>query len=319
MGSRGKDYYSILGIERRADDEAIKKAYKKQALRWHPDRNPNDKENAERKFKELAEAYEVLCDKDKRRIYDTYGEEGLRQGNSQFHSFRSPHELFQQIFEAFNNANPYPRNYRTNQQFFSDPFASFMHEGMNSGLKKSPPVHQNFTCSLEELYRGCTKKMKITKDLLDASGNTFPVEKIIAIEVQKGWRKGTTVTFEKEGDEIPGMIPADIIFTLEEKPHPMYKREKDDLVYMASITLAEALTGLKLSLKTLDGKPLTIEIDEVITPNSSKVVEGGGMPIPKQTNKGNLIIYFNIKFPHCLPSSHKEQLKQILTNDVLYH
>ncbi len=76
----GKDYYAVLGVAKSATEEEIKKAYKKQALKWHPDRNPNNKTQAEEKFKELAEAYEVLSDKQKREIFDQYGEEGLKAG-----------------------------------------------------------------------------------------------------------------------------------------------------------------------------------------------------------------------------------------------
>ncbi|KAJ3265504.1 hypothetical protein HK104_006283, partial [Borealophlyctis nickersoniae] len=76
----GKDYYGILGVSKDADEETLKKAYRKQALKWHPDRNPNNKEMADRKFKEVSEAYEVLSDKNKRAVYDQFGEEGLKGG-----------------------------------------------------------------------------------------------------------------------------------------------------------------------------------------------------------------------------------------------
>jgi len=320
----GKDYYAILGVDKKADDDTIKKAYKKQALKWHPDRNPNDKETADRKFKELSEAYEVLSDKEKKRIYDSYGEEGLKTGTgfgrNGFHfSPGKPEDIFAQFFGA---SNPFANNHNFRNNNFhsggSDPFSSFFGDGISNGTngktqKKAAPVQQKFYCTLEELYTGCVKKMKITKDLVDASGNTIQVEKIITINVQKGWKSGTKITFEKEGDETPGVIPADIIFVLEEKPHPLYKREKDDLVHTVDISLQQALTGFVLQVTTLDGRTLNIPLTEVINPSSIHTVVGEGMPLQKNpSNRGNLLLRFNIKFPKSLNKEQKEQLKVLL-------
>ncbi len=135
--------------------------------------------------------------------------------------------------------------------------------GPRAPQKPAPIVHK-FRCTLEELYNGTTKKMKVvslhrcfshnnlcltqvvfvssmkkTKTLVDASGKAVEVERILAIDVKKGWKAGTKITFPKEGDERPGMEPADIVFVLEEKPHSVFKREGNDLIYTHSVTLSQ--------------------------------------------------------------------------------
>ena len=106
------DYYDILGVSKSADDAAIKKAYRKLALKWHPDKNPDNKEEAEAKFKEVSEAYDVLSDKDKKSVYDRYGKDGLRGGGAgggtggapNFHfEFHSPEDIFKQFFGENHN------------------------------------------------------------------------------------------------------------------------------------------------------------------------------------------------------------------------
>jgi len=185
--------------------------------------------------------------------------------------------------------------------------------GFGSKKHKSSPIVHRFACSLEELYTGTTKKMKVTKTIVDASGQSVPVEKVLTIDVKKGWKAGTKITFPKEGDEMPGMEPQDIVFVLEEKPHPYLKREKDDLVYTHTISLAQALTGFDVPIQTLDGRRLNIPIREVVSPSSTKIISGEGMPLQKNPNqKGNLIIKFNIVFPRHLSEQQKAQIRSAL-------
>jgi DnaJ family protein B protein 4 len=182
-----------------------------------------------------------------------------------------------------------------------------------AGSRKQPPIKRKFACSLEELYTGTTKKMKITKTLMDESGKRVNAEKILNINVKPGWKTGTKITFPEEGDEAPGVVPADIIFVLEEKPHAYFVREADNLLYTANITLSQALTGVNIELPTLDGRRLKFAIRDVISPGYIKIASGEGMPLQKDpTRKGDLMIKFNIKFPASLTEEQRKKVKEAL-------
>lgn len=141
----------------------------------------------------------------------------------------------------------------------------------------------------------------------------MPVEEILTIEVKPGWKKGTKITFEEKGNEQPDMIPADIVFIIDEKPHPVFTREGNDLIATKNISLAEALTGCTVQLKTLDGRNLSIPINTVIHPNYEEVVPKEGMPLPKDpSKKGDLRIKFQIRFPTRLTPDQKAGIKKLL-------
>lgn len=182
------------------------------------------------------------------------------------------------------------------------------------GPVKAEPIRHPLPCSLEELYTGTTKKLKITRQRLNPDGKTTrPEEKIIEIPIRAGYKKGTTITFPNEGDEGPGIIPADLIFTLTEKPHDRFTREGNHLVHTARITLEDALCGTKLSIRTLDGRTLSVPVNEVVSPGYLKTVPGEGMPISKSPgSKGDLLIKFNVVFPSYIPESKKTQLRALL-------
>eukprot|EP00918_Siedleckia_nematoides_P069954 GHVU01152495.1.p1 GENE.GHVU01152495.1~~GHVU01152495.1.p1 ORF type:complete len:227 (-),score=29.57 GHVU01152495.1:450-1130(-) len=148
--NKDPNYYKVLGINRNATDSEIKKSYRKLALRWHPDKNPENKEEAEKRFKEISEAYEVLSDKDKRQVYDRYGKEGLVQGNSQpnfdfggfdsgfsHFNFRDPEDVFR---EFFGGRDPFA-------EFFSTGFPAFPGfggGGMFGGHENIEPIADPF-------------------------------------------------------------------------------------------------------------------------------------------------------------------------------
>ncbi|KAF6093361.1 DnaJ heat shock protein family (Hsp40) member B1 [Phyllostomus discolor] len=180
--------------------------------------------------------------------------------------------------------------------------------------KQDPPVTHDLRVSLEEIYNGCTKKMKISHKRLNPDGKSIRNEdKILTIEVKRGWKEGTKITFPKEGDQTSNNIPADIVFVLKDKPHNIFKRDGSDVIYPARITLREALCGCTVNVPTLDGRTIPVVFKDVIRPGMRRKVPGEGLPLPKMPEKrGDLIIEFEVIFPERLPQTSRTVLEQIL-------
>lgn len=135
----------------------------------------------------------------------------------------------------------------------------------------------------------------------------------MTIDIKPGWKKGTKITFPERGHQQPNVTPADVIFIIDEKPHPIYKRDGNDLVVHRRISLVDALTGTTIQLTFLDGRTLTIPVNDVVKPGFEMVVPKEGMPISRDPgNKGNLRLKFDVKFPSRLTSEQKSELKRIL-------
>ncbi|KAF5734719.1 dnaJ subfamily B member 1-like isoform X1 [Tripterygium wilfordii] len=322
----GADYYNILKVNRNAREDDLKKAYKRLAMIWHPDKNPSGKRSeAEAKFKQISEAYDVLSDPQKRQIYDLYGEEGLKSGQVPPSPASSASSSNRGNY--YNRQHPNP-SFRFNPRDADDIYEElFGSEGGGAGrrregqsrnrnngeLKKTPPVENVLPCSLEELYKGVKKKMRISRDIYDATGKVRTVEEILTIEIRPGWKKGTKITFPEKGNVEPGIIPADVVFLVDEKPHALYKRDGNDLLVNQEITLLEALTGKSLDLTTLDGRNLMIPLTDIIKPGAEVVVPDEGMPISKERGKkGNLRIKIDVRYPSRLTSEQKSELKRVL-------
>ncbi|CAI0627681.1 unnamed protein product, partial [Linum tenue] len=139
------------------------------------------------------------------------------------------------------------------------------------------------------------------------------VEEILKIDIKPGWKKGTKITFPEKGNQEPGVRPADLIFVVDEKPHALFKRDGNDLVVHRKVSLLEALSGKTVELTTLDGRFLTVPVDEVIKPGHEVVIANEGMPISKEpNNRGDLRIKFDVKFPSRLTAEQKSDLKRVL-------
>lgn len=352
----GKDYYKILGITKNASEDEIKKAYRKLALKWHPDKNKS--KGAEEKFKELAEAYEVLSDKRKREIYDQVGEEGLKNGAAagdgagfhraggihsnggqyaQYTFSGDPYETFKQFFQTdgmfssmgfggpmggmggmfdFEEMDTSGDRSRPSSSFPGTNFfaSSAQPNGHSKKLRQDPPIERELPISLEEAMTGCTKKMKITRRVTQVNGNSYKEDKILTIEVKPGWKSGTKITFPQEGDQSPNALAADLIFIIKDKPHPLFKRDGSDIKYTAKLSLKNALScNFTVRVPTLDGDPLTLSIKEIIKPTTIKRVSNRGLPLPKDPAKrGDLIVQFDIQFPHTLNEPTIQILQDLL-------
>ncbi|XP_023677714.1 dnaJ homolog subfamily B member 1-like isoform X1 [Paramormyrops kingsleyae] len=333
----GKDYYRLLGVQKDASDEEIKKAYRRQALRYHPDKNKSP--GAEEKFKEIAEAYDVLSDKKKRDIYDLHGEEGLKgsprggdSGASDFtYTFHGdPHAMFAEFFGGHNSfGHFFGKSGMDGDMDINDPFAGFgmgsmpgfqqafrVRPGCTPGTrkKKDAPLVHNLQVSLEEVFSGCTKKMKISHRRLNADGRTTRCEdKILTVEIRRGWKGGTRITFPQEGDETPSNIPADVVFVVKDKPHPVFCREGSDIIYLTRIPLRDALCGCTVTVPTLDGRTITVTIRDVVKPGTKKRITGEGLPLSKCPEKrGDLVLQFEVAFPERLSQGTRDALRQVL-------
>jgi len=355
----GKDYYKILGVSKSASDDELKKAYRKLALKYHPDKNKAP--GAEDKFKEISEAYEVLSDEKKRRIYDQVGEEGLKNGGAGMPGNGGGMPNFQGENYTFTQGDPR----ETFAKFFGGggfggfggktggggQFGGFNLGGLGGGLgggqfgglggfggggygdmedmdveyigggKRSkiqdPAIQREIHVTLEELLTGCEKKMKITRKNYAANGSYATEEKILKITVKPGWKAGTKITFTEEGDRVPGKTPADIVFTLVEKPHAVFRRDGANLLYNHTINLADALCGSVFEVPLLDGGGKRLKIDcsrEVLQPGKPKRLRGYGLPFHKNAQtRGDLIVDFKVIFPTELDENSKGLIRRALS------
>jgi len=348
----GKDYYNILGVSKTAKDDELKKAYRKLALKYHPDKNKAA--GAEEKFKEINEAYEVLSDEKKRRIYDQVGEEGLKNGAG---GMPGPHQSQQQNFNGanFHFSSSDPRE--TFAKFFggggntrgfdfrdiigggiggfggmggfgddvedmdveyigSRPgFGGMPHGGGKARKIQDAPLERDLPVSLEELLTGKEKKMKITKKIFKDDGSSTLEEKILKINVKPGWKAGTKITFSKEGDVVPGRTPADVIFKIVDKPHQHFKRDGANLIYTHNIDLKEALCGTMFEVPTLQGVKVKVDCSrDVLKPNQTRRLQGYGLPHSKSPDRrGDIIIKFDVGFPDELSDSSRSMIRQALS------
>ncbi|KAG0362197.1 hypothetical protein BC939DRAFT_488358 [Gamsiella multidivaricata] len=368
----GADYYAILGVSKDADDSQIKKAYRKLALKYHPDKNTA--EEAKKKFHDISEAYEVLSDKDKRAIYDQYGEEGLKGGagpggpeggfpggaggfpggfsggfpgggSGRTFTFTSggpgggsggfrptdAEDIFKQFFASFGGGAGGATAESMGDDNDMGGYGGASMRGMPMGdmggmggrgrprrpqaaPEQPPPLERPLAVSLEDLQKGVTKRLKVTRKVSSGSGRT--PDKILSIDVKPGWKAGTKVKFPREGDEFPNGGIQDIVFTLEEKPHPIFRREGNDLMMNLELTLLEALTGFSKAVKTLDGKtlPVSASSSRIISPGQEERFPGEGMPISKKPGqKGDLIVKYVVKFPASLTTAQRDGLKKLLS------
>jgi len=325
--------YDILGVTPEATQAEIKKSYRKLALKYHPDKNPDEPE----KFKEISAAFEVLSDEKKRTLYDKHGEQGLKEGGGG--EYHSPFDIYDMFFGGGQRRRP------------------------GGKAKGKDTVHQ-LKVSLEEMFNGATRQLAVQKNVIcdgcngiggkegsvqkcdNCNGAGIEVKlrqigpgmvqqiqqpcrecnqtgekikdkdrckkcsgkkvvrerKVLECKILPGMKDGRKIKFMEEGDQAPGTDPGDIIIVLDEKEHEVFKRDGTDLHLKMDIELADALCGFTRMVKTLEKTDRFIKVvsapGEIIHPHKPKCIEDEGMPFPnREFKRGRMIISFEIKFP----------------------
>ncbi|OIS99262.1 PREDICTED: dnaJ protein homolog 1-like isoform X1 [Nicotiana attenuata] len=330
-------YYGILGISKSASLPDICKAYKHLVKKWHPDRNTSNQAEAVDKFRSINEAYRVLSKKkrDEENLLKSDAIKTPRKSSdedelqissptllSRTTSRISPTVDFYTSMPCFSMSgastpttpgtpisDQTPNLFKVASKRNTAPIIF----SQSTSRRKPQPIEKKLECTLEELCHGCVKKVMITRDVIATTGIIVKEEEVVTIKVRPGWKRGTKITFEGKGDERPGTLPADIVFSIDEKTHPLFKREGDDLVLGVEVPLVQALTGCIITVPLLGGDEMTMSFDQVIYPGFEKIIPGQGMPKPKEdSRRGDLILQFLVGFPLDLSQEQRFQVVSIL-------
>ena len=281
-----RDYYEVLGVNRNASPEEIKRAYRKVALKYHPDKNPGD-ETAEEKFKEASNAYDVLSDPEKRKIYDVRGHAGVHNAGFQgYTNFEDIFTNFGDIFgrEVFGNFG----------DVFGDVFSRDNPTGF--GTHRRGNLRTKLTIPFEESILGAEKRIQVN-------------DRTLTIKIPQGIKDGQSLRLAGQGDLTVGGQRGSLIVKIAVQPHPNFKRENLDLVTEATVPFTTAALGGKVRIPTLKGH-IDLKIPAGTQPEQQLRVRGGGVVDPSR-RKGDLRVQIKIETPRSLTRKQKELLKEL--------
>ncbi len=280
------DYYSTLGVQRNASEDEIKKAYRKLAMKHHPDRGGD-----EATFKKISEAYDVLSDPKKKEIFDLGGDPN-QQGGQWGNSF---------------NQGPFEFHFGGGPAGMDDIFSRF---GFGGGfgqrpMRKNRSLNINIDISLEEVLTGKELNAEIT---IPGSNK----KKMINISIPAGIESGQQIRYEGMGDDsIRDLRPGDLIVNINVMPHSKFRREHNNIIVEETIDVWSAILGSHLEIKTLDGKNLTIIVPPGTQPNTVLSCRGEGLPVIRTRARGNLLVNIKVEIPRNLPLTVMEKLKSL--------
>lgn len=337
------DYYKLLGVSRDATVKEIKKAYRQKSLEFHPDKNKD--EGAAEKFAEIARAYEVLSDDEKRPIYDRHGEDGIKQheerggggggaggfddifshffggghgghgrqgGKETTPSVEIPlHLTLEQLYSGTSFDVHYSRQVMCLQWEMCMVNAP---DCQGPGIRvRRQQLAPGFVQQVQQRDPRCVARGKTWKDNCKACPTqTVTESRDLHIEVTPGLRVKERITFEGVTDEQPGKEPGDLHYVIMEEAHPIYHRDRDDLYKTMEIPLVDALTGFSVTLKHLDDKEFVVNVDTVTDCDHVMRVPGKGMPRRNGRGHGDLFLTFEVDFPDELTKEQKIAIRKIL-------
>lgn len=344
-----RDYYDILEVDKSATQDEIKKAYRKVAIKYHPDKNPDDNE-AEDKFKEAAEAYEILSNPEKKQRYDQFGHAGMNGGGGfSGGAGMNMDDIFSQFGDIFGGGG-------------GSPFESFFGGGGRRRQRRGSNLRIKLKLTLEEVAEGVEKKIKVNR-LVKAEGVTFrtcptchgtgqvrkavntmlgqmvststcptcsgsgqtidqrppgvdssglvPKEEVISVKIPGGVSDGIQLSMSGKGNEAPGGGPAgDLLIVVEEKEHDHLIREGNNVVYDLYISFIDAALGTSVEVPTISGKA-RIKIDPGTQSGKILRLRGKGVKDLNGYNKGDQLIHVNVWTPKNLSSEEKSTLEHL--------
>jgi len=347
-----EDYYEILGLSKDASAAEIKKAYRKKALKYHPDKNPGDAE-AEDMFKKSAEAYEVLGNQEKRAKYDRFGHQAFDGGGFGGGGMNMD-DIFSQFGDIFGGGG------------FGGGFSGFGGFGGGQRRAKGSNLRIRVSLNLEEIANGCEKKIKV-KRKVQASGTTYKTcstcngtgqvtrvtntilgrmqtaspcttcggsgqmidkkpegadaqglvvnEETVSIKIPAGVEDGMQLKVSGKGNDAPGNgVPGDLLVAIEEKEHPTLQREGDNLHYDLYISYSEAALGASREIDTVTGK-VRIKIEEGVQSGKILRLRGKGISSINGYGKGDLLVHVNVWTPKTLSREQKEFFERMADDD----
>ncbi len=290
------DYYQILDVPRSATSEEIKKAYRRLALKYHPDKNPGDKK-AEERFKELTEAYQVLSDEKKRKAYDQFGHAGAHSG------FAGGGQ--QGPFSGFGGYSQGPENF---QDIFSDVFGEFFGgraTGGPRGRARGADLRYTLSITLEEAATGCEKNISFVRQR-GAGDETAR----LSITVPAGVRDSQKLKLKGEGDGGAGGAPSgDLYVIVNILDHVLFQRRNQDISYDLPISFVDAILGTSIEVPTLTGK-IALKIPPGTTSGRIFRIKGKGLKDLHNQQNGDLLIRIMIDVPQQVDGDIRRQLQE---------
>lgn len=345
-----RDYYEVLGVSRDATQEEIKRAYRKLAFQYHPDRNPGDKE-AEEKFKEAAEAYEVLRDPEKRRIYDLYGHDGLK--GSGYQGFRTHQDIFSAFSDIFEEFFGMGFGGRPRQRSAAQPGNDLLYtmeltfEEAVLGAEKEIEIETYLRCDSCGGSGATPGTREVTCPTCNGYGQVFQHQgffristtcgrcggvgrilenpcrvcggqgrvagkKRVNVRIPAGVDTGTRLRLRGEGEwGYRGGPPGDLYVQVRVRPHEIFERDGTTIFVKVPVHFAEAVLGGDVEIPTLEG-PETLRIEPGTQPGTTFKIPGRGVRSLKTGLRGDLVVEVDVYIPKKINKRQRELLEEFL-------
>ena len=284
-----RDYYEVLGVKKDASDDEIKKAFRKLAIKYHPDKNPGDKE-AEAKFKEANEAYSVLSDKTKRQRYDQFGHAGVGGAGAGANGGNP--------FEGFNfNGQSFNFDFGGGFGGFDDILGAMFGGGFR-GVRRGRDYRTSTTINFEEAIFGCTKNITVDGEQ-------------IKLKIPAGIYDGQSIRLNGKGGPAPqeGGQRGDLYVEVRVRAHKRLTREGDLILSEVTISMVEAVLGTEVDIETVDGE-VTMKIPAGTQPGTNFKLSGHGAPRLGSNERGPHIVTVNVEIPKNLSRKQKELIQE---------